>query len=50
MRNYVRVFIKELGTEIKREIISTYSYTIVDDKIIDYMISNPDGEFVSREE
>lgn len=48
--NYIRVFMKELGTAIKQEIMSDYNSKLIDDRIIDYMLTNPDGEFIDHEE
>lgn len=50
MSNYLRVFLKEIGTEMKQEIMRSYSDTSIDDRILDYMISNPAGEFINHEE
>jgi hypothetical protein len=41
---------KELGTAIKQEIMSDYNSKLIDDRIIDYMLTNPDGEFIDHEE
>lgn len=50
MSNYIKIFIKEFGSKIKYEIMSLYDSELVDDKTLDYMISNPTGEFVNNEE
>lgn len=50
MSNYIRVFLKEIGLDLKQEIMRSYSDTVIDDRILDYMISNPTGEFISHEE
>lgn len=50
MSSYIRVFIKELGAKIKYEIMALYNSAAIDDKTLDYMISNPTGEFVNNEE
>lgn len=50
MGSYVRFFIKELGTEIKQNIMKLYQDSQIDDNIISYMIFNPEGEFISDEE
>ncbi len=35
---------------MKQEIMKSYSDTAIDDRILDYMISNPNGEFIDHEE
>lgn len=50
MGNYIRVFLKELSTLVKQEIMSDYNSKLVDDRILDYMITNPNGEFIEHEE
>ena len=50
MNNYIRVFITELGTSLKRQIINFYSELQIEDKILDYLISNPSGEYNDNED
>lgn len=50
MGNYIRVFIKELGADLKQEIMSSYSGSQIEDRILTYMLTNPEGEFVDHEE
>lgn len=50
MNNYIRVFITELGTSLKHEIMSFYNDLQIEDKILDYLISNPSGEYNENED
>lgn len=50
MNNYIRVFITELGTSLKHQIINFYSELQIEDKILDYLISNPSGEYIDNED
>lgn len=50
MNNYIRVFITELGTSLKHEIMSFYNDLQLEDKILDYLISNPSGEYNENED
>lgn len=50
MNNYIRVFITELGTSLKHQIINFYSELQIEDKILDYLISNPSGEYNDNED
>lgn len=50
MSSYVKVFLKELGTEMKQDIMSSYSDSMIDDRILEYMLTNPTGEFNDYEE
>ena len=47
--NYIRLFITDLGAKLKKEIMTYYNETQVDEKILDYIISNPEGEFKENE-
>lgn len=49
MNNYIRVFITELGTSLKQEIMNFYGELQIEDKILDYIISNPSGEYNENE-
>lgn len=50
MNNYIRVFITELGTSLKHEIMNFYNDLQIEDKILDYLISNPSGEYNENED
>lgn len=50
MNNYIRVFITEVGTSLKHEIMSFYNDLQIEDKILDYLISNPSGEYNENED
>lgn len=49
MGNYIRVFITELGTSLKNQIMQYYNDLRIDDRILDYLISNPTGEYNDNE-
>lgn len=50
MNNYIRVFITELGTTLKQQIMNFYGELQIEDKILDYLISNPSGEYIDNED
>ena len=39
--NYIKLFLKELGTDLKQVIMESYSESLID---------NPEGEFINHEE
>lgn len=47
--SYIKLFLKELGTDLKQSIMSSYNDSIIDDRILEYMLSNPEGEFIDHE-
>lgn len=47
--NYVKLFLTELGMAMKQDIMESYSGTMVDERIISYMLSHPEGEFIDHE-
>lgn len=50
MNNYIRVFITELGTTLKQQIMNFYGELQIEEKILDYLISNPSGEYIDNED
>jgi hypothetical protein len=50
MNNYIRVFMTELGTNLKQQIMNFYSDLQIEDKILDYLISNQSGEYNDNED
>lgn len=47
---YVKILMKEFGATLKQEIMECYKGLELDDHILNYMLSNPDGEFINHEE
>lgn len=47
--NYVKLFLKELGTTMLQSIVEYHDALELDDNILSYMITNPDGEFIDNE-
>ena len=50
MSNYIKLFLKELGTDLKQVIMESYSESLIDDATLEVMIANPEGEFINHEE
>ena len=48
--NYIKLFLKELGTDLKQVIMDSYSESLIDDVTLEGMIANPEGEFINHEE
>ena len=48
--NYIKLFLKELGTDLKQVIMESYSESLIDDATLETMLSNPEGEFINHEE
>jgi len=49
MATYIKVFLKKLGTAMAQEIMESYEDVQIDDRLLDYMLTNPDGEFIDHE-
>lgn len=47
---YVKVFIKSVGSKLKREIIESYESCKVPDNVVSYIMTNPDGEYIDNED
>lgn len=47
--NYVKLFLKEISATLRQQIISCYENLEISDNVIQYMISNPTGEFKDYE-
>ena len=48
--NYIKLFLKELGTDLKQVIMESYSESLIDDATLETMLANPEGEFINHEE
>lgn len=48
--NYIKLFLKELGTDLKQVIMESYSESLIDDVTLETMLANPEGEFINHEE
>jgi len=46
---YIKLFLKELGTEMMQTVMSYHDDLEIDDEILKYMLTNPDGEFIEHE-
>lgn len=47
---YIRVLLKSFAANLKSELMSCYSETRIDDTILTYMLTNPNGEFNNHDE
>lgn len=50
MTNFVGLYLQKIGLELKVEIMKNFDSTQIDEHIIDYMITNPTGEFKDKYE
>ena len=46
---YIKLFIKTFSTRRKSEIMESYKACQIPDSVVDYIITNPDGEYVDNE-
>lgn len=50
MTNFIGLYLQKIGLELKVEIMKNFDSTQIDEHIIDYMITNPTGEFKDKYE
>lgn len=49
MGNYIKLFLKELSSDLKKSIMESYAESRLDDSLLDLMLANPEGEFIDHE-
>ena len=50
MSSYVKVLIKEFYTKFKNELIDCYASSAADERILERLIANPEGDFVDYDD
>lgn len=48
--NYISLFLKELGIDLRQSIMNGEAEEDIDDKILDFMLANPDGEYKEHDQ
>lgn len=47
---YIKVMIKQFAATVKQELMASYDRSRIDDDILEYMLTNPNGEFIDHDE